>query len=165
MISQLDSDGNFKRMDIVIKYMAIHDLLNEDGNGLNYYTRLYKGVCGTSDLKITIRTLSLKEMYNSMKNGIVDTETHPVLLTRNNNIWDGSHRIACTCYCNKQYIYVKYNKKEFRGRGGAIGLGVDKLNNIFAYDEINTIINTQESILNKIGMGKLEVSYGFKRST
>ncbi len=148
---KVNENGYLDRMDIVVKHMAIRDVLNGDGIGLSFYRRMYYGVCGSSDSNINNRILSLRQMSNNICSGEFSTEKHPVLLTHAYNIWDGAHRIACACYCNQQFIFFKKTAREFK-KGNV--LGVDAFQRIFNDQEMGIIIDEQDKIFGRLGVCK-----------
>jgi len=148
---QINSNGYFRRADIVVKYMALENILGKNENGLEFYERMYSKLCVTSKRKRLGRINNLKSLLDKIDKGTFDSKKHPVLLTPRNNIWDGTHRIACACYFNMPSLEVRIIKKEFR-RGNDFGM--NRLKRGFSKEELDIIIEEQKKIFDKIGVDK-----------
>jgi len=96
-------------MDIVVKYMCIRDMrAGIKGNGWNYYRRMYDSLGTRWEFRI-------QKFENMIDRLCVDTIRTPIQLTKQNLIWDGSHRIAASIHEDdglvgvvKAYRFVKH---------------------------------------------------------
>jgi len=146
---QINPNGYFRRLDIVIKKMALEEILGINTIGIGFYTKMYKKLCVTSNRKIEGRISNLKSLSHKIKTGTFDSKKHPVILTPRKNIWDGSHRIACACYFDHPTIFVRGVSNEFK-RGNDFGL--NRIKRCFDKQEIEVILESQMDMFDKIGI-------------
>jgi len=98
--SQLREDGTFNRMDIVIKYMCIQDMrASKKCIGWEYYRRMYESIGNRWEFRV-------QKFANMVDRSGVDTIRKPIQLTKQNLIWDGSHRIAASIHADDSLIGV-----------------------------------------------------------
>lgn len=139
---QINDKKYFKRIDIIVKYMALEDYFKGDGIGINLYKKMYKKLFrGRSDESINKRIDAFKEIALKAHCGQFDTRKYPIIITRKFDIWNGTHRIACAIYFNYKNVFVIQTPKTFK-RG--CDLGSNKFKDDFFTQEEWHIINEKQ---------------------
>jgi len=147
---QIAKNGNFKRVDIIVKYMAIESYIEGEDIGLSLYRKMYKKLFPRmKDKTIDNRLLRLRKLIELIKKERFDTKMHPLSTTTKMHIWDGAHRMACAMYFGHDFMYVKRIKKEFK-RGS--NLGKKRMEKVFDPQEMSLIEKKQKEVFRKLGI-------------
>lgn len=150
IISQQVKNDYFNRMDIVIRYLAIENFFEQNDFGFFLYGKMYKGLFRErSDKSIAVRRKTFEKLIVKVKEGNFNTNRHPVRMSRNLNIWDGSHRIACAIYFSHDKVFVLRCSKEFRRTHD---LGEKRLSKLFSEKEWNLINEKKVEIFDKLNI-------------
>ena len=146
---QTVKSGDFKRIDIIVKYMAIESYLEDGKDGLPLYKKMYKKLFPRmQDKTIEARLQRLRKLLELVEKNKFDTRIYPLHMTSKMNIWDGAHRVACAMYFGHEFVYIKRIKKEFK-RGS--NLGKNRMKRVFSPQEMSLIEKKQEEVFNKLG--------------
>lgn len=99
-------NGEFSRYDLLMRYIAIDFILNNDEVGLEYYKTMQKK-------RVEGETLEdFKKLIDSVKEkGFLNK--NPIPISKDGHIVDGSHRLACALYFNVKEIPIEI--KPIRG--------------------------------------------------
>ena len=148
---QINPKGYFTRMDIIIKKMALEEILGKNKIGLDFYRKMYSKLCAASNKKIEGRIANLKSLSNKIEKKTFNSKKHPILLTPKNNIWDGSHRIVCAYYYGHSAIWIRGIKREFKKEND---FGMNRFKNKFDESELKIILENQNEMFERLKIGK-----------
>ncbi|MEE2700034.1 MAG: hypothetical protein VYD71_01550 [Bacteroidota bacterium] len=97
----------FNRFDLIVRYMAIEAIFNNNDLGIDLYNKMQKKR-GGSIYKYPFRAFK-KLVGNIQDNGF--SLAYPILVNKDFHIVDGAHRLACALFFKEKYIPVKVNKR------------------------------------------------------
>ena len=104
--------NNMNASDIIVKIMAIEDYFGKNNYGMNMYNKMQK-IRVLQNKLIEIEKANNQENFADLiesfkKNGFNDK--YPVELNKKFEIFEGSHRLACSIYFGIEEIPVTFNK-------------------------------------------------------
>jgi len=145
IIHQITSYGYFKRLDIVVKYMAIENLRGDSSFGCELHDKLYSRLFSKKSARDHMKRL--KKILELIDSGKFEMKKHPLSLSTRLNIWDGAHRIACAIYFDRPIINFKRIRREFK-RGS--DMGANRLKKVFSQEEMLLIEQKKEELFKKL---------------
>lgn len=94
---QIDSCGNMKRMDMIVRYLAIKSYIQNEPEGIRLYKEMQRKRLGCSEADAERFWERFRELIDSIKrNGFCSD--YPIICDGNLNVFDGSHRAAACWY-------------------------------------------------------------------
>jgi len=154
LFNKQHKNGNFNRMDIVVRYLAIEQYYGKNNSGYELYTKMQqKRAQYTGPRKVKNKNIQRKSHdLSKFKELITDIENNGYNVLEKINInhklklRDGSHRIACALYFGVKYVPIKFSKSS-----GAADYGIDWFrSNGFLESEIELINQKYSEIVTEI---------------
>lgn len=103
---QVDKHGEYDRLDIFVKYLAIESYLENDAYGINLYKKMQKKRLRLSDIQVEEDWNRFKDLIDSIrKKGYMQSSF--VVCDEQLHLMDGAHRIAACIYFDVPMIPVK----------------------------------------------------------
>ena len=115
LLSYQYKKNKFNRYDIIVRYLAIEEFYGKNNIGFNLYKKMQekRGYLKRIDHKDNKDSLEkFKELIKNIKTKGFDINSL-VPVDRNQQLYDGSHRLACALYFNQNLIPLKIGKFEF----------------------------------------------------
>jgi hypothetical protein len=140
----------FNRYDIIIRYLAIEEYFGKNNYGYNLYKKMQekRGFSQRIDHKKVDDSLKkfLSLINNIQKNGL--DECSAISISKNQELIDGSHRLATALYFNEKLIPLKLNRYKY---DTSYGLEWFKEKD-FTKDELNLIEQKRKDIFYEKGV-------------
>ena len=150
-----DDSNNFRRLDVIIHYMAIEDYYGKNENGWELYSK-YERTSGRNADKSKAKFINLIKSFEERG---CQTEKYPLKISleiknlKLLHVRDGAHRLACSIYFGSKYVYGYVAKRPF----GEIDIGsVLLLKRKFTEEEIELLEEKKEQILKEVGIKRSE---------
>ena len=110
-------DGYFRRMDIVVHYLAIENYYGKNDFGLELCLNVHKKRTRCSHERSERRVCGFKKLISNMTKENFNTRRYPLQINlRSMDIVQGSHRMAIALYLGIDNVYVvgvHRRKREF----------------------------------------------------
>ncbi|MDJ0702387.1 MAG: hypothetical protein QNJ46_03825 [Leptolyngbyaceae cyanobacterium MO_188.B28] len=142
LAGQYDDVGQFSRMDILVRHLAIEEYFGENNIGFSLYNRMQKVRIGKNNCEENFRSLikSFSEKgFDKYSEVLVDSFL---------NLIDGSHRIALSLYFGNPEISLRILPQKLPSY-----YGIDWFReNGFSEEEIEVIENKRLEVFYKLGI-------------
>ncbi len=101
-------DGRFNRFDTIVRILAIEEHFGKNDFGWNLYDKMQQQRNKNNPEQIDLTTYRnhFENLIESMKSDGYDAK-FPIYSNDDNQLMDGSHRLACALYFDEKEIYVK----------------------------------------------------------
>lgn len=112
MAMQVDKYGEYNRMDIFVKYLAIDSYIKNDSYGIEIYKKMQQKRLKLSDSQINEDWIKFRDLIDSIRErGCIQSSF--LVCDEQMHLMDGAHRIAAYIYFGIQMVSVKVVPKVF----------------------------------------------------
>ncbi len=143
-------ENMFNRYDIIVRYLAIEEYFGKNNYGYSLYKKMQekRGFLQRIDHKKVDDSLKkfIELIENIQKNGFDEYST--ISVGKNQELIDGSHRLAAALYFDEKLIPLKLNRYKY---DTVYGLGWFKEND-FSKEELNRIEQKRKDIFYEKGI-------------
>ena len=104
---------NINRADILVRMLAIDDFYNKNDFGFRFYNEMQRIRCALNS-KIPTNYADHQEDFNKLINSMIKgyNYNYPIILNKNKELLDGSHRLSlCLYYDIKQIPVIVCNNE------------------------------------------------------
>lgn len=141
------NDGELNRFDVIVRYLMIEQELGNNNIGKELYLKMQAHRAG-DNLKMAQAFIDKKDSFTDLIQNVQKSgyrADSPIILNRQNKLFDGSHRLATALYFNIPEIPVKRSRRKYPQ------YGLNSFDN-FTEQELNLIKKTERDILSKINL-------------
>ncbi len=143
-------DGKFNRFDTVVRLLAIEEHFGENNYGWSLYSKMQKLRNANNPNKVSQDTYRrrFEDLIVSMKAKGYNSK-FPIYSNDDNQLMDGSHRLACALYFREKEIHVK------RAEQTTVNYSWDWFQDRFTSEEQDYIQQRFDKIINKVEIQKI----------
>jgi len=143
-------DGRFNRYDTIVRMLAIGEHFGKNDYGWNLYTKmqLLRNKKNPEQIELATYQEPFEELIENMNQGGYDSK-FPIYSNNDNQLMDGSHRLACALYFDEKEIHVK------RAEQTKVDYSRDWFEANFTSTEVNQIQNAFDQVIKKVDIQSL----------
>ena len=144
ILQQQFKNGEFNRVDVVVRYLAIGNFYGKNDYGYDLYRNMYKMCFPKREMSvINSRIKKFDNLIGKYKDGKFNLKKYPINMTPTGKIWDGSHRLSISIYHNEDKVNTSQVGKDLRK---FFNLGTNRFTSYFSEEDMQIISSAQEEI-------------------